>query len=169
MNKKIYRLTITSMITAIYFVCCIIEQGFAMGPIQCRISEAFTLLPLFFPQAIIGVTLGCFIFNLTTGIVYDYVFGTLCTLSACIITYLIGKLIKNEKLKIILGGIPPVLINAIFIPLILIYGYKVEDGYPFLFFTILGGQIISVYIIGSLLYFPLKKVFIKFNLIEKKA
>lgn len=36
----------------------------SFGPIQIRIAEAMTLLPILFPEAIAGVTLGCFLTNL---------------------------------------------------------------------------------------------------------
>jgi uncharacterized membrane protein len=156
------------MIGAIYFACCYFSLQFAYGPIQCRIAESLTLLPLLFPEAIIGVTIGCLIFNVTTGVIYDIVFGTLCTLSACLLTYLIGKFIKKDSLKIIIGGIPPVIINAIFIPLILIYGYKLEEGYLFLFGTLFLGQFISVYILGTVIYFPIKKILLKHNITKRK-
>ena len=168
MNKKIKTLTFTSMITALYFSLAFVEQTFANGAIQCRLSEALTLLPLFFPEAIIGVTLGCFLFNVTTGIVWDIVVGTLCTFISCLITYFIRKVIKNDILKIILGGLPHVLINALVIPVVLMYGYQLPDGYLFLFASIFIGQFIAVYIIGGLLYFPLKKLFIRFKLVEEK-
>ena len=34
--------------------------GLAYGPIQLRISEVLTLLPIFTPAAIPGLTIGCF-------------------------------------------------------------------------------------------------------------
>ena len=151
-----------------YFICCFIEQNLAFGPIQCRISESLTLLPLLFPEAIIGVTLGCLLFNISTGIIYDIIFGTLCTFIGCLLTYFVGVFIKKDWLKIIFGGIPPVLINAIIIPFVLIYGYQINNGYVFLFLTIFIGETISVYFIGTLIFFPIKKNLIKFNIIKTK-
>lgn len=168
MNNKIKRLTFTSMITAIYFILCFVEQTFANGAIQCRLSEALTLLPLFFPEAIIGVTLGCLIFNVSTGIIWDITIGTLCTFVSCIITYLVGRFIKKDTIRIILGGLSPVLINALIIPLVLMYGYKLQDGYIFLAISIFIGQFIAVYIVGGLMYFPLKKVFTRFKITNEK-
>ncbi len=168
MNNKIKKLTFTSMITAIYFILCFVEQTFANGAIQCRLSEALTLLPLFFPEAIIGVTLGCLIFNISTGIIWDITIGTLCTFVSCIITYLVGRFIKKDIIKIILGGLSPVLINALIIPLVLMYGYKLTNGYIFLAISIFIGQFIAIYIIGGLMYFPLKKVLARFKVINSK-
>ena len=38
--------------------------GLAYGPIQLRVSEVLTILPLFTPAAIPGLTIGCFIANI---------------------------------------------------------------------------------------------------------
>ena len=162
-NDKVKRLTISAMIAAVYFACAFVEQSFASGAIQCRLSEALCLLPLFFPQAIVGVTVGCLIFNVTQGIVWDMIFGTIATLIAAIMTYYIGKLIKNDWVKILVGGIPPVLLNALIVPLVLIYGYQLSDAYWYL--TVGIGQFIAVYVAGTIIYFPLKKAFKKINLI----
>ncbi len=167
MNLKIKRLTFSAMIAALYFVFCFVEQSFASGAIQCRLSEAFCLLPLFFPEAIIGVTIGCLIFNVTNGIVYDMIFGTLATLMAGIITYFIGKFIKNKPLRIFLGGLSPVLLNAIVIPFVLIYGYELTDAYFYLFLTVGIGEALAVYIAGTIIYFPLEILFKKFKLINE--
>lgn len=164
-NDKVKRLTISAMIAAVYFACAFVEQSFASGAIQCRLSEALCLLPLFFPQAIVGVTVGCLIFNVTQGIVWDMIFGTIATLIAAIMTYYIGKLIKNDWVKILVGGIPPVLLNALIVPLVLIYGYQLSDAYWYLALTVGIGQFIAVYVAGTIIYFPLKKAFKKINLI----
>ena len=168
-NNKVKKLTLSAMIAAIYFACAFVEQSFASGAIQCRLSEAFTLLPLLFPEAIIGVTIGCLIFNVTSGIVWDMVFGTLATLAACFLTYLIGKVIKKDWLKIVLGGLPPVLINALIVPLILIYGYNLSDAYIYLFGTVMAGQVIAIYGAGTLIYFPINKVLEKLNIIQSQT
>lgn len=99
-NKNVIRLTFSAMIAAVYFILCFFEQSFASGAVQCRLSEGFTLLPLFFPEAILGITVGCLIFNCTTGIVWDMVFGTLCTLVAGICTYFIGRFVRKDALRI---------------------------------------------------------------------
>lgn len=163
MNKKSKRMTLSAMIGAIYFICCFVEQSFASGAIQCRLSEGLTLLPLIFPEAILGITVGCLIFNIYTGVLWDIIFGTLTTLLAGILTYVIGRLIKNEGLKIFIGGLFPVFLNALVIPVILYNGYGVNDGYFFLVLTIAIGQIIAVYGVGTLIYFPLKKYLIDYK------
>lgn len=161
---KVKQMTFSSMIAAIYFLLCFVEQDFASGAIQCRISEGLTLLPLFFPEAIIGVTLGCLIFNIVYGTLFDIIFGTLATLLAGVITYFIGKVIKNDYLKILIGGIPPIIINALVIPLILIFSYNSPDNYFYLVLTVGIGQFIAVYVVGFIIYFPFKKMLTYFNI-----
>ena len=167
MKKNVIKLTLSAMIAAIYFVCCFVEQSFASGAIQCRLSEASTLLPLFFPEAIVGVTIGCLIFNVTSGVIWDMIFGTLTTLISAFLTYLIGRFIKKDWLKVILGGLPPVLLNAFIIPLVLIFGYGLNDAYFYLVLTVGIGEFIAVYVVGGLLYFPLKKAFEIIHLIKE--
>ena len=99
------------------------------------------------------------------GVLYDVIFGTLATLVACIITYLIGKLIKNDFLRIILGGLPPILINALVIPLVILFGYGETMSYGYLFLTIGLGQLIAVYVVGTIIYFPLKEILKRVNVI----
>lgn len=166
--NKVKHITFISMIAALYFATCFVQGGFASGAIQCRLSEGLTLLSLFIPDAIIGVTIGCFIFNVFFSTVYDAIFGTLATLIAGILTYLIGKFIKNDYLRIILGGLPPIILNAIVVPLILIYGSNLQDSYFYLFFTVMVGELIAVYLVGSILYFPMEKLLTHLSLINKK-
>ena len=81
-NKKVLRITQAAMIAAIYVVLTVFISAFnlASGAIQVRISEALTILPVFTPEAIPGLFLGCLISNLVTGCMpLDVVFGSLAT------------------------------------------------------------------------------------------
>ena len=60
---------------------------FSYGAVQVRVAEALTLLPVFTPDAVVGVTLGCLLTNLLGSSPIDAVFGTLATLSAAFLTY----------------------------------------------------------------------------------
>lgn len=106
---------------ALYFVLTFFVPAISYGPLQFRVGEALTLLPIIFPEATIGVTLGCLLANVFSPYAwYDMVFGTLATLLGAVGTYLIGRLLKDKKLwvKCLVGGIPPVLFNAVILPLI---------------------------------------------------
>lgn len=98
-----------AVIAAIYTVLTLLVAPIAFGPVQFRISEALTILPIFSAAAIPGLTVGCILANLFGGFgIYDIVFGSLATLLAGICTYLLRK-------KPYLATLPPVLFNAIIV------------------------------------------------------
>ncbi len=166
-NMKVKRMAISAMIAALYFAACFAQGTFASGAIQCRLSEGLCLLPLFFPEAIFGVALGCLIFNAVQSTIYDVIFGTLATVIAGIMTYFIGRLIKNDWMRIVLGGLPPVIMNALVVPGVLILGMGDTSTYMYLFGTVGLGELIAVYVVGIIIYFPCKKLFTVLGLVEK--
>ena len=138
------------LIAALYVVLTVFAAGFdlASGAIQVRISEALTVLPVFTPAAVPGLFIGCLLANLITGsAVYDVVFGSLITLAAAVVT----RLLKDRKF---IYTIPPVLFNALGVPVILVLAYGVTTAYPLLVLTVGAGEAISVFGFG----FALKKI-----------
>lgn len=111
-KKRIKFVVINGLIAAIYVVLTAPFANIAYGPIQVRIAETLTVLPIFSAATIPGVTLGCFIANLINpdnlGPV-DIIGGSLATLIAGILSALIGK--KNKPL----GIIPPIVVNGIIV------------------------------------------------------
>lgn len=87
--------------------------GIAYGPLQLRLSEILTILPVFTPAAVPGLTIGCFIANIGSFNAADMLFGTLATFVAAILTRMLG----NIKFKGVpwLAFLPPVIVNAIVI------------------------------------------------------
>lgn len=164
------------IIAALYTVLTLITIPIAFGPIQVRISEALTLLPLVMPEAIPALFLGCILSNIISAYgVFDIVFGSLATLLAGFLTFLIGRVfrfykkneitLENKKkayttmfFRYFLGGLPPVLINAIVIPLI-IYFVSTPEGYWINFASILATQAIWVYALGIPMILVLEKRF----------
>lgn len=106
------------LIAAIYavttYLCAL--WGIAYGQVQFRFSEALTILPLFTPAAIPGLTVGCFLANLSSpfGMV-DVLCGTAATLLAAIAV----RVTRQVRFKNIpwLAPLFPVLSNAIIIGL----------------------------------------------------
>ena len=138
------------IIAALYVVLTVFAAGFdlASGAIQVRISEALTVLPVFTPAAVPGLFIGCLLANLITGsAVYDVVFGSLITLAAAVVT----RLLKDRKF---IYTSPPVLFNALGVPVILVLAYGVTTAYPLLVLTVGAGEAISVFGFG----FALKKI-----------
>ena len=147
------------MIAAIYVVLTMLAavMGLSSGAIQLRLSEALCLLPLIFPEAIVGLTLGCLLANMITGCVFwDIIFGSVATLIGALGAYFMRKM--PEKLRY-LATVPAILANAIIVPFILMWAYGVEDGYFFLMMTVGIGEILSAGVLGTIIYKQVKKVF----------
>ena len=109
MNKTTKFLVRSAVIAALYAALTFAVASIAYTPIQFRVSEALTILPLFFPEAIPGLTIGCFLANIPSG-PWDMFIGAGATLIAAILTRL--------SRKIWTGVIPPVLANAFLVPVI---------------------------------------------------
>ena len=160
------RLCRAGVIAALYVALTYLFMPFAFGPFQIRPAEALCVLPLFFPEAIPALYIGCMISNLTSPyLLYDVFIGSLVTLVAGFCTYLIGKKIKKDGLKLCIGGIFPVVYNALFIPLIIVFlcdgavGYETANIAYFTFaFSILITQAVWVYGLGIPLYYAVKRI-----------
>lgn len=159
----------TGIIAALYFILTFAVAPIAYGPLQFRIGEALTLLPLLFPEAILGLTIGCLGANILSPFSWaDVVFGTLATLVAGCMTYFIGwffrkkgktmdvsgdQFIRKERDKrmffqCLLGSIPPIFVNAVALPLMwLILGS--DSAYWVNFGMLLGTQTATVLVLGT--------------------
>lgn len=136
------------------------------GLFQIRPAEALCILPLFFPEAVPALYIGCMLSNLASPyLVYDVFVGSLATLLAALCTYLTGRLIR-EQLKSVpahigrfaLGGLFPVLANAFIIPLVIVflcgdvsYGTLAASYWTY-FASMLITEAIWIYALGAPLY-----------------
>ena len=115
-NKKILNLVHGALIAAVYAAATYLSAvlGIAYGPIQFRFSEALTILSIFTPAAIPGLTIGCIIGNLSSPFgMWDIVFGSLATLLAA----LLARKLRNVKIRKLplLSIIMPVIFNALIV------------------------------------------------------
>ena len=149
MKKTTKFLVRSAVIAALYAALTLVITPLAYGPIQFRVSEALTILPLFFPEAIPGLTIGCFLANIPSG-PWDMLIGAGATLIAAILTRL--------SRKIWLGVIPPVISNAFLVPVIFLTNPEITDPYWLSVLTVGGGELLSVVALGIPLYFALKKL-----------
>ena len=136
-----------ALIAALYVILTLLARvlGLDSGVIQIRFSEMLCLLPMFFTSAIPGVTVGCFLANLLTGAVWlDILVGPIATLLGAVGTYLLRK-------KKLLAPLPPILTNMILIPLVLTYGYGMEQALPLMMLTVGIGEVLSIYGLGMLM------------------
>lgn len=100
------------------------------GILQIRPAEALTILPLFFPEAVPALWVGCMLANLGSPfIMYDVPLGGLATLIAALLTYGAGRLIKNNVLKVAVGGFFPIIVNSFIIPIIIVFLCGGAEGY----------------------------------------
>ena len=144
-------------IAALYVALSLISGalGLASGAIQIRISEALCVLPFFTPAAIPGVTVGCLIYNVIgSGNILDIVFGTLATLVGAVG----ARLLRKWKWTV---SIPTIVANVIIIPLVLKYGFMLEESVIFFTATIFVGEFIAAGVLGTSLLLALEKRFWK--------
>ena len=108
---------LSAMIAALYAALTLLLAPISYGAIQCRISEAMTLLPILLPQAIPGLVIGCLVANLLSPVaVWDVIFGTLATLIAALGTYWLRK-------KPLLAALCPVAANGVIVGVMLAVFY----------------------------------------------
>ena len=147
-----------ALIGALYVVLPSIATavGLSSGVIQFRISEALCILPVFFPEAVPGLFVGCLISNLMVpGVaIWDIIFGSLATL----IGAFGARMLRNlpEKYKWV-ATLPTILANMIIVPFVLMYAYGAPESYFYLALTVGIGEIVCAGIGGSGMYYLLKK------------
>lgn len=160
-NKKTEFVVTGALIAAAYAGLTYLSNvlGLAYGPIQLRVSEVLTILPMFTPASIPGLTIGCFIANIGSFNAADMIFGTFATLVAALLTYFL----RDIKFKGIpfLAMLPPVIVNAVVI------GFEIAcfflpSGYSLWGFIISGiqvglGELIVCYLFGTPFYMVVKK------------
>ena len=164
-NKNKINYVINSALIAAFYVALTFLgniSGLSYVPvqlIQLRISEVLTVLPLITPAAIPGLTVGCFIANIASFNILDMFFGSVATLIAAYLTYIL----RNIKIKglPILALLPPVLVNAFIIGLeISIFLLKSQPFWIGFFISALQvgiGQMIICYGLGIPFYLIVNK------------
>lgn len=91
MNKTRF-LVYAAVTAALYAVLTLAFSALSYGPVQLRISELLTVLPIFAPFAMPGLTVGCIVANLIGGYgIYDILIGSLATFLGAVGTRLLRK------------------------------------------------------------------------------
>jgi uncharacterized membrane protein len=142
-------LTTASLIAALYAALALLLEPVSYGPIQCRLSEALTVLPLLTPAAVPGLFVGCLLANLLGPYgLPDVILGSLCTLLAALGTHFFRR-------STFLALLFPVFINALGVASYLYFLART----PFIFTatTILIGEGIAVYGPGLLILMAIRK------------
>lgn len=104
-------------IAALYAVLTIYLGNIAYGPLQIRPAEALTLLPLLYLESVPALFVGCLIANLLSPYgAADIVVGSLLTLIAACLTYVMPRFFKKPVFRALVGGLFPVFLNALALP-----------------------------------------------------
>ncbi len=145
-------LCISAVIAALYTALTLVLAPISYGNIQCRISEAMTLLPILFPEAIPGLFIGCLLSNIFGGaMMVDIVLGSLTTLAAAILTWRLGQ---NKWA----AAMPPVLLNGLVVGAIVHYCYAPAVPLVLCMLEVAIGEAIAVYVLGIALITALNKI-----------
>lgn len=158
-NARTRFLTRAGIIAALYAATTLFLAPISYGAVQCRVSEALTLLPMLTPAAIPGLFIGCLVANLLgSGVWYDVVFGSLTTLIAALLT-------RRLKDRPLLASLPPVILNGVIVGGVIYFAYEYTPGAPVqpaqLLLTmgsVALGEAVACCVLGVLLMKALKKL-----------
>ncbi len=123
-TRKVHRLAAGAVIAALYVAITFCQEmifpGTTSMAVQFRLSEVLTVLALFTPAAIPGLTVGCIIANLTAlgALPMDIVMGSFATFLA------VTSMYKLREVKVFSLPIASLLMPAVFNGIII--GLEIE-------------------------------------------
>ena len=150
------QLTTAGIIAAIYAVLTLALPIPQYQGIQFRVAEAMTVLPFLFPEAVPGLTVGCFLANLLgSPMPVDWIVGTAATLLAALWT----SRLRHRAL----APLPPVICNMVLVGAEIAWFFPAEGmGFWAAFglnaLTVGIGEAAACFILGSLLLQVLPRV-----------
>jgi uncharacterized membrane protein len=164
---------IAALYAAFTWITLAYLQGLAWGPVQFRVSEALTVLALFTPAAIPGLTLGSIIANLLNpGALWplswlDVVLGSLGTMLGAWWTWrfrsktalaLLGPVLSNA---LIVASYLPILLRAFGLTEVPLLGLSLSGAwlplYAVMVLSVGIGEALVVYMLGLPLAIVLRK------------
>ena len=132
-----------AVIAALYAALTILQNtllpGTASMAAQFRVAEVLTILAVFTPAAIPGLTIGCVIANISSLSVlgpYDLIFGSIASLLAAVLMYLLRS--KRLFKLPVASALMPALANGIIVGFEIEF-FFVEGGFHFGDFLFQGG------------------------------
>ena len=144
------------IIAAIYAALTLLLPIPQYGGIQFRVAEAMTVLPFLFPEAVPGLTVGCFLANLLgSPMPVDWIVGTAATL--------LDALWTSRLRHRALAPLPPVICNMVLVGAEIAWFFPAEGmGFWAAFglnaLTVGIGEAAACFILGSLLLQVLPRV-----------
>lgn len=159
MRKKTRYLVHGAVIAALYVVLThlqnLIFPDSANLAIQFRASEALCVLAFFTPAAIPGLTVGCFLFDLTGGaaLPLDFLIGSLATAGAAVCMWESRNL--TAKGYPLLGMLMPAIWNAVLVGKEL--SVYIGGGFFLNAACVAIGELAVLLSLGTLTYYAVKK------------
>lgn len=146
-NKRLIYVTQAAIIAALYAVLTVGQNllfpGTASMAVQFRVAEVLTVLAIYTPAAIPGLTVGCVIANIssvTAGLgFYDMIFGSIASLLAALAMY--G--LRNVRIKDIpfVALLMPALFNGIIVGFEIDFFFIGSLHFNFVDFLVQGGLV----------------------------
>ncbi|MBR6954886.1 MAG: QueT transporter family protein [Clostridia bacterium] len=149
-------LCISAVIAALYAALTLLLAPISYGNLQCRVSEALTILPVLLPEAVPGLAVGCLIANLFgPATPWDIAFGTLATLLAAVLSWITRERLVTKLHLPLLSALWPVLCNGVIVGLVL----SLALGLPLLLtmLEVAVGEAVAL-LLGLALYQALKHI-----------
>ncbi|MBR2966702.1 MAG: QueT transporter family protein [Clostridia bacterium] len=153
MKNTAKHIAVNAIVAGLYVVLTMPFGTLSVNPVvQIRLGEALTILPCLLPYTAWGLAVGCAISNLVSS------FGVLDVVLGSVITFISAICTAQFKKRFYLAPLPPILLNAIFLPVV---WYFAGGGNWQLYFAqclgLLVSQSIVLYALGIPLYFVSKK------------
>ena len=151
----VYAAAIAAMYAALCHLQNIIFPNSASMMIQFRVAEALCVLAFFTPAAIPGLTVGCFLFNITSAaaLPLDFLIGSAATLLAAWLMYTL----RSVKLWGVpmLGLFMPAVTNAFLVGWEL--SFYIDGGFWMNALYVAIGEVAVLLTLGSSLYAVITK------------
>ena len=154
MNKRVRIMAQAAVIAAMYVALThfqnLLFPNSASYAVQFRVAEALCVLAIFTPSAIPGLSIGCFLFNLTFAgaLPLDPILGTLATFLSAGAMYLLRR-------HVWIALWMPALFNA------LLVGWELSvyigGGFWMNALYVAIGELIVMLLFGSVLYWTMKR------------
>ena len=119
-SDRVRFLAVAGLVAGLYTALTVVLAPLSFGLVQCRVAEMLTVLAVYSPSAVTGLTVGCALSNLiglsmgaNIAGALDILFGTLATGLAAWLSYRLRN-IRWGGLPV-LSTLPPVLFNAVIV------------------------------------------------------